>query len=72
MTGELIRKALIDTAMEYYAAIKGNSKEVAAGEKDDGSMYCWEIAPGGGGRGKNNLLYTFFFALKKLEGDIKK
>lgn len=50
LTGELIRKALIDTAMEYYAAIKGNSKEVAAGEKDDGSMY-W-LGNSSWGRGK--------------------
>lgn len=31
----------------------------------------WEIAPGGGGRGKNNLLYTFF-CLKETRRRYKK
>lgn len=44
--------------MEYYAAIKGNSKEVASKEK----VACTnlEIAPGVGGRGKNNLILHIF------------
>lgn len=54
--------------MEYYAAVTGNPKR-----KRRVMALCTglEIAPGGGGSGKNNLL-DIYFALKKLEGDIKK
>lgn len=54
--------------MEYDAAVAGNSKR-----KRRAMALCadLEIAPGGGGSGKNHLLDIFFFALKKLEGDIK-
>lgn len=38
LTGEQVREAPMGIVMEYYAAIKGNSKEVAA-EKNDSPMY---------------------------------
>lgn len=37
LTGEQVREAPMGIVMEYYAAIKGNSKEVAA--ENDGPVY---------------------------------
>lgn len=50
----------IDTAMEYYAAVTGNSKW-----KRRTMALCTrlEIAPGGGRSGKNNLLDIYFIFL---------
>lgn len=55
--------------MEYDAAVAGNSKR-----KRRAIALCadLEIAPGGGGSGKNHLLDIFFFCLKETRRRYKK